>query len=122
MHPITVTVAAQPTHVRLLTMGPQGEMMRAILGPISNMHPRAAITLLEGLALWHQQQLSVVVAVDGQDDGSAMGLFDALGLGERTLHFEVGVAVAGARRPRRLHGLGSFRDLRQLSLLERDAS
>jgi hypothetical protein len=50
-----------------------------------------------------------------------LGLCDALGFG-RTLHYEVSIAFAQERRDRRrgrdLRGLGDFRDLRQLSILE----
>jgi hypothetical protein len=53
-------------------------MLRAVLGPISTMHQRAAATLLEGLSLWHQQSLSVVLYADASDCGSAMGLLDGL--------------------------------------------
>jgi hypothetical protein len=41
--------------------------------------------------------LSVVLRVDGWDDGGALGLLDGLG---RTLHCGVGIAVKGARRRR----------------------
>ncbi|HXX68574.1 MAG TPA: hypothetical protein VEK07_15405 [Polyangiaceae bacterium] len=54
MNPIWVTVAPEPTRVRLLATTPQGELMRAVLGPTARMHPRAAATLLEGLALRQQ--------------------------------------------------------------------
>ena len=116
MNRMTVTLAPEATRVRLLVTGPQGEMMRAVLGPVTSMHRLAAPTLLEGLALWHQEPLSVVLYADAPDAGCAMGLFDALGFGERTLHYDVGIALRDGRRPRRLGGLGSFRDLQQLSL------
>jgi hypothetical protein len=82
------------------------------------MHPRAAATLLEGLALWHQEALSVVLCADSPDGGCAMGLCDALGFGVRSLYYEVAI-TSGARRPRRasLGGLGDFRDLQRLALL-----
>jgi hypothetical protein len=115
MNPILVTVAPEGTRVRLLAMGPQGELMRAILGPPARMHSRAAATLLEGLALWQQQPLSVVLCVDGSVDGYAMGLLDALGEGVRTLHYEVDVTHLDACRPRRLGGVGNFRDLRRVT-------
>ena len=57
--------------------------------------------------------------VDGPDDGCAMGLLDGLGMGDRTLHYEVGIAVKGGGRRRRLGSVGNFRDLRHLALLER---
>ncbi len=97
------------------------ERMRAVLGPATRAHPRAAETLLEGLALWHHQALSVVLCADVGDDTSALRLEDALGFGVRNVHFEVEVALREqgrrGRRPRRLATLGNFGDLRQLCLL-----
>jgi hypothetical protein len=117
-HPITVTIAPETTRVRILATQDGEDILKAVLGPASSIHPRAAATLLEGLALWYRQSLSVVLCVDGSDDSSALGLYDGLGYGSRQLHYEVGVA-ARTRRPRRrrpLDGLGDFRDLRQMSL------
>lgn len=117
MDRITVTLAPETARVRMLVTSPAGDILRAVLGPPAMAHPRAAATLLEGLALWHQRPLSVVLCADGPDGGCAMGLYDALGFGDRTLHYEVAIAARG-RRPRRstLGGLGDFRDLRQLTL------
>jgi hypothetical protein len=117
---ITVTIAPEPDRVRLLATTPTHDLLQAILGPIRTAHPRAAATLLEGLALWHQRPLSVVLSADDADDGSALGLCDALGYG-RTLHYEVGLAfpdrvARGRRRRRDLRGLGNFRDMRELAL------
>lgn len=117
---ITVTIAPEPDRVRLLAMTPTFDVLRAILGPISGAHPRAAATLLEGLALWHQRPLSVVLSAEDADDGCALGLCDALGFG-RTLHYEVGLAFPDRRARGRSHrrdvrGLGDFRDMRQLAL------
>ena len=117
---ITVMIAPEPDRVRLLATTPTHDLLQAILGPIRLAHPRAAPTLLEGLALWHQRPLSVVLSADDADGGSALGLCDALGYG-RTLHYEVGLAfpdraVRARRRRRDLRGLGSFRDMRELAL------
>jgi len=117
MDRITVTLAPEAARVRMLASGPEGEILRAVLGPAAEAHPRAAATLLEGLALWHQRPLSVVLCADDSDDGSAMGLYDALGYGVRALHYEVGVALRGPRPRRTLGGLGDFRDLRRYTLL-----
>jgi len=113
---ITVTISPEPSGVRILATTAARDVLKASLPPVSSMHPRAAATLLEGLALWHQRPLSVVLSADALDDGCALGLCDALGFG-RTLHYEVGVALADGRRGRRrdLRGLGDFRDLRALS-------
>lgn len=115
---ILVTISPEPDRVRLLATTPTHDLLQAVLGPIRMAHPRAAATLLEGLALWHQRPLSVVLSADDADGGSALGLCDALGYG-RTLHYEVGLAFPARRRsPRRreLRGLGSFRDMRELAL------
>jgi hypothetical protein len=100
-----------------LMMEGRDERMRAVLGPATEAHPRAAATLLEGLALWHQRALSVVLCADDWDGTSFLRLEDALGIGVRNVHFEVEVAQRErGRRPRRLPGLGNFGDLRQLCL------
>jgi hypothetical protein len=114
----TVTMEPRADETRVLMMEGQDERMRAVLGPATQAHPRAAQTLLEGLALWHQYPLSVVLCADVEGSFSALQLEDALGFGVRNLHFEVEVALRarGRRRPRRLPGLGSFGDLRQLCL------
>ena len=118
--PISVTIAPEPGRVRLLATAGATDLLKAVLGPADKTHPRAAATLLEGLALWHQQPLSVVLCVDELDNGSALALYDALGFGQKTLHYEVGIVsgVPRGRRRGRLTGVGDFRDLRQLSLVE----
>ncbi len=46
-------------------------------------------------------------------------LIDDLGFGERTVHYDVVVALRDLRRrARRIHGLGHFADLRRLCLEE----
>ena len=115
---LTLTMDPRAGETRLLMMEGRDERMRAVLGPASRAHPRAAETLLEGLALWHQQALSVVLCASVGDDTSALRLEDALGFGVRNVHFDVEVALREPRhRWRRLAGLGNFADLRQLCLL-----
>ena len=116
---ITVAIAPEPGRVRLLATTPTHDILQAILGPSQIAHPRAAATLLEGLALWHQRPLFVVLSAGAVDDGCALGLCDALGY-DRNLHYEVGVAcpesvARGRRQNRALRGLGSFRDMRELA-------
>ena len=117
MKRITVTMQALPHETRLLVMTGRDEMMRAILGPATASHPRAAATLLEGLALWHQQTVSVVLCAGDEASSSATRMFDELGFGVRTVHYDVEVAFRGRpRRGRRIHGFGDFSELRQLCI------
>jgi hypothetical protein len=116
MDRITVVMAPEPSRVRLLARRGKDDLMKAVLGPAQQAHPRAAATLLEGLALWHQQSLGVVLCADEPSAGYTLGLCNALGLGERTVHYEVGFALPGHRHT--LGGVGRFADLRQLGLWE----
>ena len=117
MERITVTMQPLPRETRLLVMAGKDEVLRAILGPMTASHPRAAAPLLEGLSLWHQQALSVVLCADVEASSSATRMLDALGFGARTIHYDVDVAFrAPPRRGRRIQGFGDFGDLRQLCL------
>lgn len=119
MSPLTITIVPEPERTRILMVCGQNEVMKAVLGPAAASHPRAAATLLEGLSLWHQVPLSVVLSVDAEASSSGLSLCDALGFGHKTLHYEVAVALRERRRRRgvtRLAGLGDFRELRQLCL------
>ena len=95
-------------------------MMKAVLGPVAHAHPRAAATLLEGLSLWYQERLGVVLCAEELSRGCGLGLCNALGFGEPSVHYEVGVAYAGQCGSRRqtLTGVVSFRDLRQFDVSE----
>lgn len=117
MQPITVTMEPLAHETRLLVMAGRDEVMRAILGPTTASHPRAVPTFLEGLALWHQQALSVVLCADVEACLSATRLLDGLGFGTKNVHYNVELAFrADLERGRRLRGIGSFRDLQKLCL------
>lgn len=122
MERIQVTIAPERERVRMVATTAERDLLKAVLGPVRHCHPRAATTLLEGLSLWYQSPLSVVLCVDEADPSSAFELYEGLGLelelSARRLHYEVGVAVhrRPARRRERLSGLGDFRDLRQMRL------
>jgi len=116
MNPTTITILPDPSQTRVLATTDGHEVLKAVLPPVESAHPEAARTLLEGLALWQQRRLCVVLFADEQDTGSsALGLLDALGFGEQRLHFEVAVVPRTHRTPcRRIGGLGDFRELRRL--------
>ena len=117
MERLTVTMQPMPSETRLLVMAGRHEAMRALLGPATSSHPRAAATLLEGISLWYQQALSVVLYADAEPSSSATQLFDNLGIGERTVHYNVDVALrAWTGQGRRIPGFGKFSDLRKLCL------
>jgi hypothetical protein len=101
-----------PHETRLLLTHHRDELLKAALPGPSQAHPRAAQVLCEGLALWLQRPLSIVLYADDQGSSSALDLCDGFGFGRTTVHYEVD--VMDPRLPRRR--LGSFRDLRQLEL------
>jgi len=121
---MTVTMQPLPRETRLLVMAGRHEVMRAVLVPTTSSHPRAATKLLEGLEglpPWHQQVLSVVLCADASVSSSATRMYDDLGFGVKTVHYEVEVEVEVAfrdphRRGRRRAGFGNFADLRRLCL------
>ncbi len=111
LRPRLICKPSRETTRLYLTYG-DSELLRAVLPPPGAQHPQAAPILLEGLSLWLQRPLSVVLCADAEERSCALGLCDGFGFGHERLHYEV--EVYDPRRPRR--GLGSFRDLHQLSL------
>lgn len=102
-----------------MSHGPD-EVLRAILPPPSQVrHERAVATLLEGLALWFDTTLPVVLSADVQQASFCLGLTDELGLGRRSIFYRVEVRDPRVRRRRgaRIRGVGDFGDLRQLRLV-----
>lgn len=106
--------------VRLLLMQGEQELLRASLPPPARFwSSKAAPALLESLAIWLDTSLRVVLAAADPADGWSLELTDELGIGCRTMFYEV-VAVEPKRaRRRRLRGVGDFRDVHQLCLLDR---
>lgn len=105
---------------RLLVSHGSDELLRAILPPPTQVrHGRAAATLLEGLSLWLDTQLAVVLSVGAQEAGFCLGLTNELGIGVRSVFYRVEVVERGHRRRRgtRIYGVGDFSDLRQLCLV-----
>jgi hypothetical protein len=117
-----VRLSAEPTQTRVLITQGSRDIGKAILPPSGSAHPRATATLLEGLSLYMNERLCVVLSVDEWSASSdSLGILDALGHGERSVFYEVAVAARLSRACRRkasrvLRLPGSdFRDLRQLS-------
>ena len=108
---LTAQIQTTRGEVRLLcTSAEWGDVLKARL-PLRPQHPRALLTVLEGLSLWSGTPLSAVIAAErGSPSWLDSGLFgDELWPGESQLvRYEVG----GQGRPKRLRGLGDFRELR----------
>ncbi len=120
MDAIWVGISPRPDRTRILvTSGPAETLLKArLLG--SPQHPRALPMLLEALALWQGATVRAALAVDEQTPRWASALWPELdGAGTTPLY---SLDVVASRRPRRrsdgLGGLGDFRDLRQLLLVE----
>lgn len=119
MEPCTVAFKLERDRVRLGLMRGEDELLRACLPPPSRLQScKAARALLESLATWLDVRLRVVWCAGDPGDASALGLTDELGTGLRTVFYEVEAIARRHRRPARLRGVGDFRDVRQLCLLD----
>ena len=116
MERLQVVIAPKQTHTDLLAMAGPTEVLRARLGSPALVHRMAAPLLLEGLSLWHQCPLSVVLSVPESGDSSPLirSLSDGFRFGDSTLHYVVDVLGQGRHRSERLAGPGDFRSLRRL--------
>jgi len=121
----TVVLSPSGTRTRVLVTDGPDELLRAILPSPSQMHyERAAIKILEGLALWLNTKLHVVLSVDEKDAAWCLGLTDELGVGSHSVYFDVEVRDRRVRRRRgqRIRSIGDFKDLRQLLLVPDDGN
>jgi len=105
----TLRVTAQ--RASLLVTRPEGDLLKARLDT-RPCHPRALLTMLEGLSLWSGEPLRVALRVDDDCRAShgSMLFGDELWPAESQLvRFNV---VRPGRRGDRLRGLGDFRGAR----------
>ncbi len=119
MEPCKVIISPSTMCTRVLVMQGPDEILRAVLPPPSGVHSWAALRLLEGLALWLDRKLSVVLSVSDPQARSCLGLTDDMGVARhQSLFFRVDVQERGRRRRgTRIRGVGDFADLRQLHLV-----
>jgi hypothetical protein len=104
------TIQVSYREVKLLVSDELGdELLRARL-PAKADHPRSLLSLLEGLALWSGSPVTAAISVVGPARFSCdKDLFGgALLPADSAL---VRLVFVDRRRPRRLRGLGSFRDV-----------
>jgi hypothetical protein len=115
----TVVIIPSSTTTRVLVTHGCDELLRAILpSPSAVRRERAAIEFLEGLSQWLDAKLHVVLCVDDRAAGFCLALTNELGVGMRSVFFDVEVREPHERRRRgrRIRGVGDFTDLRQLYL------
>lgn len=116
IHPWQCTLRVTQHEAKLLLTDPQqGDLLKARLDRHPR-HPRALLTLLEGLSLWSGCRLCVALHVDERCQpwpGSTL-LGDELWPAESPLvQFDIAHRV---RRKARLSGLGDFRTVRKGAL------
>lgn len=114
-----VTLVSSATKTRVLVMQGQDELLRAELPPFSAVkHEDAVKRLLQGLSLWLDKRVCVALSVGEREvDSFRLELVDELGAGARSAFYAVEpIPREALHRPRRLHGVGEFGDLRQLWL------
>ena len=111
MERIRATITEREGQTRVLVQYGQSDLMIARLGPLCNAHRYALRSLIEGISLWFQERVHVVLCVD-EELSFDHELIDELGRGVETLHFIVEVVPVQSRptrhRGERLRGLGDF--------------
>jgi hypothetical protein len=114
--PTTIRIGAED--LKLLVTSPQGDRIKARL-PARPPHPRALLTLLEGIALFGGEPLYAVISAGKHRDdwlGCETWGPELWPTESPLVHFDFAVPPPRARRT--LRGVGDFRDLRsQLALV-----
>jgi len=118
---VTMAFKLDRDRVRLVLVQGERELLRASLPPPAHFWSSKPVkALLESLAIWLDTSLRVVFAAADPAGGWSLELTDELGIGCRTLFYEV-VPVPTRGRSQQLRGVDDFRDVRQLCLLDRMA-
>jgi hypothetical protein len=118
IRPWRFTLRVTRLETRLLVTRPEGDLLKARLDT-QPCHPRALLTLLEGISLWSGEPLRVALSADDDfRDSCGSRLFgDELWPAESQLvRFE---PVHLDRPERRLEGLGDFHAVRRVQLRAR---
>jgi len=100
--------------LKLLVTSQQGDDLLKARLPLAPPHPRALLTLLEGVALWSGEPLHAVISADAHCDewrGTepwCAGLWPAE---SPLVRFDFAIPPPRARR--KIAGVGDFRDVRR---------
>lgn len=114
MAPWPTTLKIEADYLKLLVTSPQGDDLIKARLPRRPPHPRALLTLLEGVALWSGEPLYAVISagVHRNDWVQCEAWGDELWPTESQLvHFDF--AIPPARQRRTLRGVGDFREVRR---------
>jgi len=113
MTPWTTTLRIGDDEVKLLVTSHAGDDLIKARLPRQPRHPRALLTLLEGVALWSGEPLYAVISAGGRPDdwlGCETWGDDLWPAESPLVHFDF--AVPPSRSRRLLRGVGDFRDVR----------
>jgi hypothetical protein len=100
--------------LKLLVTSPEGDDLIKARLPLRPPHPRALLTMLEGIALFSGEPLYAVVSAGSHPDaglGSEQWCEDMWPAESPLVHFEF--AIPSPRARRRIRGVGDFRDVRR---------
>jgi hypothetical protein len=108
------TAVISGSELKLLVTSATGEDLIKARLPRRPLHPRALVTMLEGVALWSGEPLAVVIsAADPRDDWfGSEAWHEAVWPTESPL-VRVDFEIAQQRGRRRIQGVGDFRDARR---------
>jgi hypothetical protein len=110
--PTTIRIGAED--LKLLVTSPEGDDRIKARLPIRPPHPRALLTLLEGVALFSGEPLYAVISAGEHRDawlGSEQWCEDLWPAESQLVRFDF--AIAPPRPHRTLRGVGDFRDVRR---------
>jgi hypothetical protein len=114
IRPWTVSLKCTPTHLLVLGSEQGGNDLWKAKLPMEPRHPRALLTMLEGLALWSGHPLTAAVCAGASSDR----FYGAGVFGDELWPFEsqlVRFRIVSPVRPKPLAStLGSFRTARRL--------
>jgi hypothetical protein len=114
--PTTLRVTHQD--LKLLVSTPEEDDLLKARLPIRPRHPRALLTLLEGLALWSGEPLYVVISAGKhREDWLGSEQWGEELWPEESALVQFDLAAPRTRRRRTLSGVGDFREVRQQGLL-----
>jgi hypothetical protein len=110
--PTTIRIGAED--LKLLVSSPQGDDQLKARLPLQPSHPRALLTLLEGIALFSGEPLYVVISAGSHRDdwlGCETWIEDLWPAESPLVHFDFAIPPPRVRRT--LRGVGNFRGVRR---------